>query len=245
MGSLFLRLAAAALLRVVLIDDRVAAQGADLQQPAQALVLAQIDGHALIQNVPYRLVPFARHFQRPSFQPHPGNGHFVLGQRAGLIRTDNRGATQGLHRRQLADDRLALDHTLHAQRQCDRHDGRQTFRNSRNGQTDPGKEHAVCRLSLQDPQQHHNNGQAKRHVNQNFAELLQTPLQRGFLDLGILDQISDFPHLGVHTRANDDSSTRTARDHRAHEADILLVTQRNIAFAKHSRMFTHRMGFAG
>ncbi|MNE92507.1 hypothetical protein D3C80_1902370 [compost metagenome] len=51
-------------------------------------------------------------------------------------------------------------------------------------------------------------------------------LQRGFLGFGILDQIGYFAHLRIHTGPDYHSFAGAACNHRAHEADIFLVTQR-------------------
>ncbi|MNT19571.1 hypothetical protein D3C72_1548340 [compost metagenome] len=53
-------------------------------------------------------------------------------------------------------------------------------------------------------------------------------LQRRFLGLGILDQIRDLPHLGIHPRADNEGFARPPRDHRAHEADIFLIPKRQL-----------------
>ena len=51
--------------------------------------------------------------------------HLVLGQRAGLVGADDRGAAERLDRGQAADQRVALDHPLHAERERDGDHGRQ------------------------------------------------------------------------------------------------------------------------
>ena len=55
---------------------------------------------------------------------HALHSHFIAGQRAGFIRTDDGHRSQRLDSGQLPDDGVAPGHALHAQRQCYGHDGR-------------------------------------------------------------------------------------------------------------------------
>lgn len=62
------------------------------------------------------------------------DGHFVLRQRAGLIRTDHLCAAERLHRRQAADDGVAAAHVRHTDREHHRHNRGQPLRNRRDGE---------------------------------------------------------------------------------------------------------------
>ena len=76
------------------------------------------------------------------------NGHFIPGQRAGLVGTDGRHRAQRFHRRHAADDGVAPRHPLHADGQGDGHDRRQAFGNRRHGEADGGEEHLAGRLAM-------------------------------------------------------------------------------------------------
>ena len=52
------------------------------------------------------------------------NCHFITGERAGFVRTNDCDGTQCFYGRKLASDRIALHHSLHPDRQCDCHDCR-------------------------------------------------------------------------------------------------------------------------
>lgn len=56
---------------------------------------------------------------------HLGHTHLVGGEGAGLIGADDRGAAQGLHRRQASDDSVLLGHTTCSQRKASGDDSRQ------------------------------------------------------------------------------------------------------------------------
>ena len=66
--------------------------------------------------------------------------HLHQGQGAGLVGADARHRTQGLHRRQAPDDRVAARHALHADGQRDRDERRQAFRDQRHRDADDGLE---------------------------------------------------------------------------------------------------------
>lgn len=65
---------------------------------------------------------------------HATNGHLVGGKGACLIRTDDTGATQSLHRWKGADDGIFTCHSASSECQASCNDGRKTLRNSGNSQ---------------------------------------------------------------------------------------------------------------
>src|ERR1043166_5268641 len=74
--------------------------------------------------------------------------HLVLGEGAGLVGADHRGAAQGLDGGELADERMALDHRAHAEREADRDHRRQPFGDRRDREADRGHEELDQRLFL-------------------------------------------------------------------------------------------------
>ena len=86
---------------------------------------------------------------------HPGDGHLVGGEGAGLVGADDGRAAEGLHRGQGAHDGVLLGHPAGAQSEASGDDGRQTLGDGGHGQgdgdlevvdgaLDPGA--AVCRV---------------------------------------------------------------------------------------------------
>jgi hypothetical protein len=69
--------------------------------------------------------------------PEGLDGHFVARESAGLVRRHHRGAAEGPDRGQVTDDRAPPRHPLHADRQCDRDHGGQSFGDGGNRQADP------------------------------------------------------------------------------------------------------------
>ena len=59
------------------------------------------------------------------------NGHLILRERSGLVRTDNLCASERLNRRQAADHRLPLRHARDADREYDRDNRRKSLRDRR------------------------------------------------------------------------------------------------------------------
>jgi len=60
--------------------------------------------------------------------PHVPGGHAVLGERAGLVRADDRDRPEGLHRGEPLHEALLADHALDAERQRERERRQQTLR---------------------------------------------------------------------------------------------------------------------
>jgi len=59
---------------------------------------------------------------------HLGHTHLVGGEGASLVRADDRGAAQGLHRGQASDDGVLLGHTAGTQSQAGSDDSGQTWK---------------------------------------------------------------------------------------------------------------------
>ena len=103
---------------------------------ADIRIPGRIEGLTVQVKIPVRVIPLAGDAE--SFVPRPSlqNGHLVLREGSGLVRTDHRGAAEGLDRGKLADQGVAADHLLHPQGQADGHDRRQPFRHGGDRQAD-------------------------------------------------------------------------------------------------------------
>src|SRR5439155_768405 len=68
------------------------------------------------------------------------NVHLPLRQRPGLVGADDARGAQGFHRGELSDQRAPTDHALQAQREADRDDGREAFRDRGDREADRREE---------------------------------------------------------------------------------------------------------
>ena len=144
--------------------------------------------------------------------PQFGHGHRVFGQRAGLVGADHRGAAQGFHGRQVADDGAALGHAADADGQGNAHGSRQALRDGADGQRHGRDQHGRHRFATPDPDDEGQRSQAKNHPEQQsgkFAHLLRQ--RRG--DFGCAgDQAGNAAGFGG-VRRGDDQAVALAGNH--------------------------------
>ena len=86
-----------------------------------------------------RGIPHTRDIHKFFIDPDRPHRHFILSQRPRLVRADHRGAAQGLHRRQPADQGVAFGHPADAQRQGDGHDRGQALGDGRHREAQGGQ----------------------------------------------------------------------------------------------------------
>ncbi len=130
------------------------------------------------------LLPRAQNIQR-------GDGHTIFGEGARLVRADDGGRAEGLHRRQLADERAALEHTLGAQRQGDGHDRGQPFGHRGHGHADGGEKHETQFFAAQQPQTKDDGDNDQGGHGQPTSQLGKTTLQGRRLAFDRLQQVGD------------------------------------------------------
>ncbi len=178
-----------------------------------------------------------------SIHPHAGDGHLVLGEGAGLIGADDGGRTEGLDRRQAADEGMAVDHLAHAQGQADGDHGRQAFGHGGDGQADGDHEHTPS--GVDEPAQPSQIGEDQSdrppaQPNPGSCPARPGALQgSGFL-LDGLKHLGDQADLGVHAGADHHAAAAAVIDQRAHEGGILAVAQGNLVFQADVGVFLHR-----
>jgi hypothetical protein len=173
-------------------------------------------------------------------------------------------AQPSLDRRQLADQRMALDHLLHPEREADRHDGRQAFGHCRDRQADRGHEEVddVLLLGLQPASEadlehvdearvaeqavdQHDRADRETRGAEHLAELLQLLLQRRVLVLVGLDHLGDHADLRVHAGPGDQALAAAVGHHGAHEGGVLAVAERDLLVEHHRGVLLHRHRLAG
>ncbi|MCY1528548.1 hypothetical protein D9M68_636550 [compost metagenome] len=160
---------------------------------------------------------------------HALHSHFVAGQRARLVGTDHRHRPQRFHRRQTPDDRVASGHALHAQRQGDGHDCRQSFGDRRSGQSHhqhehfrravvapQGSEHKRCR-------RHAQNGQG-----QDPAETIHLTQQGRGQAADARQHLIDLAQLGGGAGGHDNTAGLPIDHQRARVGHAVAVAQRGI-----------------
>ena len=127
-----------------------------------------------------------------------GDGHPVQRQSARLVGADHRGAAQGLHRGQAADEGVLFGHALHAQGHNDGGRGGQALRDDGDGQGDGHQElgHQGPLVQGADGEDQHAHDQP-RH-GENLAYRVQLPLQGGVRVVLAVQHPGDLAHLGVH-----------------------------------------------
>ena len=103
--------------------------------------------------------------------------HFVLSQCTGFVGTDNFSTTQCFNSRQFTDKCISARHFLRTQRQDDRRDGRQTFRNSRNGYGNRNHQHIQPRTAIEsESDDEHQYSDDQNQNRQRFTHLILVDL---------------------------------------------------------------------
>ena len=158
------------------------------------------------------------------------NRHPVLRQRSRLIRTDHIGAAQSLHRCQPAHNGICLRHTGDTQRQNQRNNGRQPFRNRRDSKRDRDHEHLQNCAQVSFRSHHHienkdENADENDHHRQLFAKLVQLLLQRRLTVLRLVQNTGDLSHFRPHACVRYQKPASPIGDAASHESHIFAVTQ--------------------
>lgn len=155
--------------------------------------------------------PEAAHFHQLEYSEHsyPANGHLVGGQGAGLVRADDGGAAEGLHRGQRAYDGVLLGHATGTQSQAGGDDGGQAFGDGGHSQCDsdlevvhgPADPRAAVNgiVEVSDVDEPHSDADERDDLGELLAELVQFLLQWRALLLRGYHLVTDFANFGVHT----------------------------------------------
>jgi hypothetical protein len=144
--------------------------------------------------------------------PQLGHCHRVLGQGAGLVRADHRGAAQGLDRRQVADDGATLRHAADADGQGDAHRRGQALRDSPYRQRHRCHQHVGHGFAPCHAYRKCQRGEAEDHPEQQSGELAHLARQRRGDFRCRRDQAGDAPGFGV-VRGSDHQPVALAGDH--------------------------------
>ena len=109
--------------------------------------------------------------------PHLGH-HAVLGQRARLVRADDRRRAEALDRGQPPHQHAAAHQALHAERECGRRHRGQAFRHRGNGERDGGAQHVEGGNPAEDSECERRGTRAERDADEAAAQAIELTLER-------------------------------------------------------------------
>ena len=196
-------------------EDRVAAQHRAAKHLAQQVHLRTIDLVAVPQERAARSIALARDFDEVLPSGDGLHHHLVTGQGAGLVGADDADRAQRFDGGQSADDRVAPCHSLHADRQRDRHDCRQPLGNCRHREADAGEEH----VSRAEPVDRHaeaeDEGREREDQHgQRSAEASDLLQERRSQRRDFAQHGADLADFGMITGGDDDTLAATGGDQR-------------------------------
>ena len=170
--------------------------------------------------------------------------HAVLGEGAGLVGADHRGAAQGFHGGQLADDRVALGHAAYADGQGDGHDGRQFLRDRTHRQRHGGIKH--LRATAASGQAHHgrDNRQGQHQPQDCEAEAAELAGEGGAEASPLLQRGGQVAQFGGITGGHHHTAPLPGRHEAAGMGHAVAIRQRGLGRIRMDGL-GHRQGFAG
>ena len=222
----------------------VAQQGA-VRQLLQGRVLRHVHRLAVALKPPFRRVTGATDLQRARGQHHLHGGHLVAREGAGLVRADHRDGAQGFHRGQTPHDGVFARHAASAQGQHDGHDGRQAFRDGRDGQAHH-RQKDIEQRHLAHPIAVAKGDQAGRENEQGdlARKLIEPARQRRHQRLHLPDQLADAANFGALAGAHHQAVGLADADHRAAIRHAVAVADGGIA-GHRFRVLVSGQGLAG
>ena len=162
------------------------------------------------------------------------DSHFVLGERAGLVRADYLSASERFNSRQLAYNGVAAGHVGNTYRKHYGNDGGKSLGDRRNCKAHGYHKGVEDRLAgevgvhTDEVYGKYNNAYAEHEEAQYFAELIELELERRLLILRLRQRIGDLAHLGLHTGGNYHGFGASVHGCRAHVYHVLAVAERHI-----------------
>ncbi len=172
-----------------------------------------------------------------------GEGHAVLGEGAGLIGADDRGAAQRLHRRQPPDDGPPLRHPPHPDGKDHRDDGREALRNGGHRQGNGNHEDFHHRHPVQKPHHKDDGAGGEGQEAQGFPQPCQLLLKGGAALPLPAQKPRYLPHLGVHAGGGDHGLGAAIGDAAAGIDHIPPIPQGSILLHQGGVLLLRRKGF--
>ena len=168
-------------------------------------MLLEVDAGAVPADLSPGVEPLPVHLVIPSARQDRPDVHLPLREGPGLVRADHARGTEGFHGVELPNQRVALHHPLEAQREADRDDGGQPFRNRGDGEAHGGQEEDLERRGRGEIAQHeHERAYRENHDPELLPEAIQLPLEGGLRFPRLLDEAGDLAELRPHPRGDHD-----------------------------------------
>lgn len=168
--------------------------------------------------------------------PELSHAHDAGRESSGLVGADDARTAQGLDRRKATDQHVTGGHPLHAHGERNRHDGRQTFGNGRDGKCDCRHEHFDRRQAPQKAGQSDDRDDPGADVQQSSAHTCETALQRCDRLFRRRQQVRDPSELGLHACCDNFRQPGPRRDRRSHEHEVVTIRQRRFRRSRGGRL---------
>ncbi len=178
-------------------------------------------------------------------RPHTHDRHVAGGERAGLVRADDRRRPERLDGGQAAYECVTSGHAPQSDGEGDRGHGRQAFRHGGHGEGDRGLEHDREWRALQDAERADGGGDGQRHPDQAVTERVEAPLQRRALLADTADQHSNPAELGQPARCGDHGPCGAGGHGRALVDHVAAVGERRLGREDEVGLLRHGERFAG
>ncbi len=225
-----------------MLKPRVVAQRLYFKQSHHGGFVCKIERRAVCAHRAGGIITIAFDIDLKAGDIHFNDGHLVLRERTGLIRTDDRGAAERFHGVQLLHDGIVLGHALHAKGEHDRHDRGQALGDGGDREADGGHEHFKHMFAAKKPHPKHHRADDKAAGSKELAHLGQLLLQRRILVILLLDHLRNLADYGVHARFGHNAHASAVGDKRAHKAGVDLISKAHVARELRLRVFFHRNG---
>jgi hypothetical protein len=171
--------------------------------------------------------------------------HLVLGQRAGLVRADDRRAAQGLDGGQPPHERVAPRHALHADGQRDGDHGGQRLGHRGDAEGDAEDQH----LDEGEPARQPEHDDARHHreagPRQRGADAVEVLLQRRARGLHRLEQPGDAAEFGRHAGGHDQAAAAPVGGDRPGVGHVPAIAERQLRVGERAALLLDRLGLAG
>ena len=160
-------------------------------------------------------------------------GHFVLGQGACLVRTDDGNASQSFHSLKFTHDGVFSGHLLRTEGKNDGYNGAQGFRDRRYREGYCEKEGVADIVAPENADAEQDRTEYENKDGQFLSELIQVDLQRRPLLRRRFQQACDLADLGLHTDAGYDKGAAPVCDKAAGVNHVQPVAKRHFVFFNH------------
>ena len=229
----------------------VAGKGRRLQQRVQRRARGGVNGGGGGRPSPgaraeftLRLVARAGHLKVQIGHQDPPHGHLVPGQGSGLVGADDRGAAQGLDRRQPADQRVPLDHPPHPEGQGDGDDRGEGLRDDGHGERHAEDEHLHQGLAAQEAERDDQGDDHEGGLGKRAPGPVETFLQGRSAHLNPRDHPRDVADLRRRAGRDHHASASPVGDGRAGEGHVPAVPEGGL-LGKRGGLLLHRQRLSG